>query len=86
MRVPLIVISDTGGWREFTETVDVSEEGLRVKLAHRVPPMTMLRVSLEIAKWPEAIARIGAMNATKGIVRYCRTLPGAPNLVGVELG
>lgn len=86
LRVPLIVISDTGGWREFTETVDVSEEGLRVKLAHRVPPMTMLRVSLEMAKWPESVARMGAMNATKGIVRYCRTLPDAPNLVGVELG
>ena len=75
MRVPLIVISDTGGWREFTETVDVSEEGLRLKLANPVPPMTMLRVSLEMAKWPESVARIVAISATKGIVRYCRRLP-----------
>lgn len=85
MRVPLVVISDTGGWREFTETVDVSEAGLKLRLSHPVTPMTALSVLLEMAKWPETVARIQAMNATAAIVRYCRQWPGKPNLVGVEL-
>ena len=84
-RVPLIVISDTGGWGELTETVDVSEVGLKLRLAHHVAPTTVLRVSIDIAKWPETVARIPAMNATRGIVRYCRQSPAGSNLVGVEL-
>ena len=84
-RVPLIVISDTGGWGEITETVDVSEVGLKLRLAHHVAPTTVLRVSIDIAKWPETVARIPAMNATRGIVRYCRQSPAESNLVGVEL-
>ena len=84
-RVPLVVISDTGGWREFTETVDVSEVGLKLLLAHHVAPTTVLRVSILIAKWPETVARIAAMNAKRCIVRYCRRSPAESNLVGVEL-
>jgi hypothetical protein len=84
-RVPLVVISDAGGWREFTETVDVSEVGLKLVLAHRVAPTTVLRVSIHIAKWPETVARIPAMNAKRCIVRYCRQSPAESNLVGVEL-
>lgn len=84
-RVPLVVISDTGGWREFTETVDVSEVGLKLQLAHHVAPTTVLGVSIDIAKWPETVARIPAMNAKRCIVRYCRQSPGESNLVGVEL-
>ena len=84
-RVPLVVISDTGGWGEFTETVDVSEVGLKLRLAHHVAPTTVLRVSIDIAKWPDTVARIPAMNLTRGIVRYCRQSPAEKNLVGVEL-
>jgi tetratricopeptide (TPR) repeat protein len=84
-RVPLVVISDTGGWGEFTETVDVSEVGLKLRLAHHVAPTTVLRVSIDIAKWPETVVRIPAMNATRGIVRYCRQSLAEKNLVGVEL-
>jgi len=83
-RVPLVVISDTGGWREFTETVDVSEVGLKLLLAHHVAPTTVLRVSIHIAKWPETVARIAAMNAKRCIVRHCRQSPAKSNLVGVE--
>jgi tetratricopeptide (TPR) repeat protein len=84
-RVPLVVISDAGGWREFTETVDVSEVGLKLLLAHHVAPTTVLRVSIHIAKWPETVARFAAMNAKRCIVRYCRQSPAESNLVGVEL-
>jgi tetratricopeptide (TPR) repeat protein len=84
-RVPLVVISDAGGWREFTETVDVSEVGLKLHLAHRVAPTTVLRVSIDFAKWPETVAKIPAMNAKRCIVRYCRQSPAESNLVGVEL-
>ncbi len=84
-RVPLVVISDAGGWREFTETVDVSEVGLKLLLAHRVAPTTVLRLSIDIAKWPATVARISAMNAKRCIVRYCRQSPAESNLVGVEL-
>ena len=84
-RLSLVVISDTGGWRELTETVDVSEVGLKLRLAHRVAPTTVLRVSIDFAKWPEPVARIPAMNAKRGIVRYCRIAPAGSSLVGVEL-
>jgi Flp pilus assembly protein TadD len=84
-RVPLVVISDAGGWREFTETVDVSEVGLKLHLAHRVAPTTVLGVSIDFAKWPETVARIPAMNAKRCIVRYCRQSTAECNLVGVEL-
>lgn len=86
MRVPLVVISDTGGWREFTETIDISEEGLKLQLAHPVAPMTSLRVLFEMAKWPETVAKIQTMDDTSVIVRYCKSRPGEPNHVGVELG
>ena len=84
-RVPLVVISDTGNWREFTETVDVSDGGLRFKLVHPVPPMTMLRVLIEPAKWPAGVAMIPALNSATGIVRHCVNRQGKPNFVGVEL-
>lgn len=85
MRVPLVVISSAGGWREFTEAIDVSEAGLKLQLAHAVAPLTALGVLLEMGKWPETVASIRAMNATRAVVRYCRRGPGQPNLVGVEL-
>ena len=84
-RVPLVVISDQAGWREFTETVDVSDSGLTLKLAHPIPPMTILQMSFEMTKWPEMLTSVPTMNTAKGIVRHCRTRPGQPNLVGVEL-
>ncbi len=85
-RVPLVVISDAGGWREFTETVDISELGVRLKLTHSVAPMTLLCVSLAMENWPDTVSRIGAINQIPGIVRYCRTWAGASNLVGIEFG
>lgn len=84
-RVPLVVISDTGGWREFTETLDVGVAGLKFQLAHPMPLMTELRVSIDMTKWPRTVGRILAMNATIGVVRYCKTRTGQPGLVGVEL-
>jgi len=83
-RVPLVVISDSGGWREFTEAVDISDLGLNILLAHPVPPNTPLRVLIDAAKWPEQVARHHSRNTTKGIVRHCVHRPGNSNLVGVE--
>jgi tetratricopeptide (TPR) repeat protein len=85
VRVPLVVISDAGGWREFTETVDVSDRGLRFKLVHPVPTTTKLRVLIEPAKRPEYLAMVPASNFATGIVRNCISRQGRPNLVGVEL-
>ena len=84
-RVPVVVISDSGGWREFTETVDVSDAGLTLQLAHPITPSTSLRVLIEMTKWPERVARTRARNTTNGIVRHCLTRPGESHLVGVEL-
>lgn len=85
MRVPLVVISETAGWREFTETVDVSEEGVRLRLVHPLAPEAVLRILLETSKLPEQISNLGALSASTGIVRHCRTIPGKPNLIGVDL-
>jgi tetratricopeptide (TPR) repeat protein len=85
VRVPIVVISETGGWREFTETLDVGAAGLRLRLAHPTPPLTALRVSLEMGKWPDTVPKSWAMNATKCVVRYCRSEGGQSSLIGVEL-
>jgi len=84
-RVPLVVIYDTGGWREFTETIDVGEEGLRIRLSHPVAPMTVLGILIDTAKWPETFSRHPSVNAQQAIVRYCKQRPGESNIVGVEL-
>jgi tetratricopeptide (TPR) repeat protein len=83
--VPIVVISEAGGWREFTQTVDVSEGGLRFQLAHPVPPMTLLRVSVNLAKWPGDVSKTWVTTDTEGIVRYCEKRRGQPSLVGFEL-
>jgi len=85
MRVPLVVISETAGWREFTETVDVSEEGLRLRLVHQPATEAVLRLLLETSKLPEQVSNMAALTASTGIVRHCRTVPGKPNLIGVDL-
>jgi tetratricopeptide (TPR) repeat protein len=84
-RVPVVVISDSGGWREFTETVDVSDAGLTLQLAHPITPSTSLRVLIEMTKWPDRVERVRALGTTNGIVRHCLNRPGKPHLVGVEL-
>jgi hypothetical protein len=84
VRMPVVVISDTGGWREFTETVDVSETGFRFKLVHPVPPMTILRVEVGLSKRVEKFGN-PAPNSLKGIVRHCVSRAGRPNFVGVEI-
>jgi len=85
VRLPLIVVSNERGWREFTETVDVSETGMRVRLAHFVAPLTLLSMSLEKTKWSDTLANLNRANATTAIVRYSQPLPGGINLVGFEL-
>jgi len=50
--VPIVVISESCGWREFTQTVDVSDGGLKFNLAHAVPAETILRISVNLEKWP----------------------------------
>ena len=83
--VPIVVISEAGGWREFTQTVDVSEGGLKFQLAHPVPPMTLLRVSVNLAKWPGDVSKTWVTTDTEGIVRHCERRPGQPSLVGFDL-
>jgi tetratricopeptide (TPR) repeat protein len=83
--VPIVVISESGGWREFTQTVDVSDAGLKFKLAHAVPPETVLRVSVNLEKWPSKVSKNWVLNDNEGIVRYCKLRPGQPSIVGFDL-
>ena len=83
--VPIVVISECGGWREFTQTVDVSDGGLKFSLAHAVPPLTVLRVSVNLEKWPNNVSRTWVMNDNEGIVRYCNQRLERPSIVGFDL-
>jgi tetratricopeptide (TPR) repeat protein len=83
--VPIVVISEDGGWREFTQTVDVSEGGLKFQLAHAVPPMTVLRVSVNLERWPANVPKTWVMTDTEGIVCYCEKRPSQSSLVGFDL-
>ena len=83
--VPIVVISESGGWREFTQTVDVSDGGLKFKLAHAVPPLTLLRIAVNLEKWPSNVSKAWVMNDSEGIVRYCNHRPGQPSIVGFDL-
>ncbi len=85
LRVPVVVISDADGWREFTETVDVSEAGLGLQLTHPVSPMSVLSVSLDMTRWPQTVAKMQAANAKQGLVRYCSRSPFGMSLVGIDL-
>jgi hypothetical protein len=85
MCVLLVVISESAGWREFTETVDVSDEGVQLRLIHPLAPEAVLRLLLETSKIPVLASHITALTASTGIVRHCRTIPGKPNLIGVDL-
>ena len=85
MRVPLVVIFDRGGWREFTESVDISDTGLKLQLGYPIPENASLWVLIDKAKWPAQIAGLSARSATSAIVRHCVIEPGKPILVGVEL-
>jgi len=82
--VPIVVISETGGWREFTQTLDVSGGGLKFQLAHAVPEQTILRVSVNLEKWPDTVSRDWVTNENEGVVRYCQMRPGQPSVVGFD--
>ncbi|HKA22844.1 MAG TPA: hypothetical protein VKN18_31525 [Blastocatellia bacterium] len=83
--VPIVVISESGGWREFTQTLDVSDGGLKFNLAHAVPPLTVLRVSVNPRKWPSHVSNTWVVNDNEGIVRYCNKRHGQPSIVGFDL-
>lgn len=83
LRLPLVVISRDGGWREFTEAIDVSDLGMKLKLAHLVQPETTLCVAMQIAKCPTRYALLVNEEAD-AVVRHCRPSPSGVNLVGVE--
>jgi len=83
--MPIVVISETGDWREFTQTMDVSGGGLKFQLAHAVPPLTVLRVSVNLEKWPQNVSNTWVITDTEGIVCYCDKRPGQPSLVGFDL-
>jgi hypothetical protein len=83
--VPIVVISEAGGWREFTQTVDISESGLRFNL--HTPSHKDCIASIG---QPGKVDRLGVsktlvMKDTRGIVRYCEQRQVQPSLVGFEL-
>jgi len=85
IRLPLIVISDNGGWCEFTETVEVTEDGMQLTLAHTVAPMTALTLSLDMTNAPDTLVRLHSIKTAQAIVRYCNQRPNGANLVGLQL-
>jgi len=84
MSLPVLVISDDGGWREFAETVNVSRNGALVRLGHSVNPATTLRATLPMPVRLRPAQLNKGLYVIRGVVRHAVPDPGGDHLVGIE--
>ena len=84
MSLPVLVVSNDEGWREFAETVNVSRSGILLRLGHSVNPATTLRATLPMPlKMRPSDSRKG-LYLVNGVVRHALPEAGGDHLVGVE--
>jgi hypothetical protein len=84
MSLPVLVISDDGGWREFAESVNVSRSGILLRLGHSVNPATTLRATMPMPVKLRSSQSSKGLYVVNGIVRHAFPDPGGDNLVGIE--
>ncbi|HWO02384.1 MAG TPA: tetratricopeptide repeat protein [Blastocatellia bacterium] len=84
MSLPVLVISDDGGWREFAESVNSSRSGLLLRLAHSVNPSSRLRATMPMPFKLRASQSTKGLYVVNGVVRHALPDPGGDNLVGIE--
>ena len=84
MSLPVLVVSDEGGWREFAETVNVSRSGALVRLGHSVNPATTLRATLPMPVRLRPAELNKGLYVIRGVVRHAVPDPGGDHLVGIE--
>lgn len=84
MSLPVLVISEDGGWREFAESVNVSRSGVLLRLAHSVNPAAMLRATMPMPLRMRVSESTKGLYVVTGVVRHAVPDPGGDNLVGIE--
>ena len=84
MSLPVLVISDDGGWREFAESVNVSRSGILLRLGHSVNPATTLRATMPMPVKLRSSQSSRGLYVINGVVRHSLPEPGGDNLVGIE--
>jgi tetratricopeptide (TPR) repeat protein len=84
MSLPVLVISDDGGWREFAESINVSRSGILLRLGHSVNPATTLRATMPMPVKLRSSQSSKGLYVVSGVVRHALPDPGGDNLVGIE--
>ncbi len=84
MNLPLVVGANDGGWKELTETVNISETGLLFRVGHLVEKGTNLRVGLPMPMNLRLFKDEGKLYKVQAMVRHSVQLSNGKNLVGVE--
>ncbi|MFY9608485.1 MAG: tetratricopeptide repeat protein [Blastocatellia bacterium] len=84
MSLPVLVVSDEGGWREFAESVNVSRSGVLLRLAHSVKPAAVLRATMPMPLKMRTSESTKGLYVVSGVVRHALPDPGGDNLVGIE--
>ncbi len=84
MNLPLVVGASDGGWKEVTETVNISESGLLFRVGHLVEKGMNLRVGLPMPMNLRLFKDEGKLYKVQALVRHSMQLSNGRNLVGVE--
>jgi tetratricopeptide (TPR) repeat protein len=84
MNLPLVVGADDGGWKEVTETINVSETGLLFRAGRRVESGLNLRVGLPMPTHLRLFKDDGKLYKVQALVRHSVQLANGKNLIGIE--
>jgi hypothetical protein len=84
LNLPLVVGAHDGGWKEVTETVNISETGLLFRVGYQVEQGMNLRVGLPMPMNLRLFNDEGKLYKVQAKVRHSVQLSNGKNLVGVE--
>ncbi len=84
LSLPLLAISDAGQWQEFTETIDVNQTGLMIRLTHPVEVGMKLRIKTPMPKHLRIHSRESRLYDVNCVVRHTKREKFGWNLVGVD--
>jgi len=82
--LPLLVSSTAGDWREFTESRDVHQFGMGLRLMHPVELGMRLRAKLPMPASFRIRQTGKRLYTVSAVIRHATSLPDGANLIGVE--
>lgn len=84
LRLPLRVTSESCDWQEVTETLNVSQSGIRFSLTRAVEPGTVLHLELPMPPGLRASGEMDKMYVVKAVVRHASSDGQDSTTVGAE--